>query len=207
MIFKELRRENKEETARAVIVILPTFISPVVVPTTSAFRTTAKQKSWRKTIRRRRKNSRSCRCCFLTGSTKNLRTTLANGKDMDHRSAVDRERTVSEYCFDYCFPGDELGFKLTVLVGKERLTGMKFATAVPTKGASGKFATDRCLEFIGEVGDAENKVIVKNDQEPSIQYLVKDLVSESGEGKIILEESPVKSSGSNGVVERCVLGC
>ena len=30
------------------------------------------------------------------------------------------------------------------------------------------------------------------------------MVSESGEGKIILEESPVKSSGSNGVVERCV---
>ena len=43
----------------------------------------------------------------------------AKGKDMDHRSAVDRERTVSEYCFDYCFPGDELGFKLTVFVGKE----------------------------------------------------------------------------------------
>ena len=35
----------------------------------------------------------------------------AKGKDMDHRSAVDKERGISAYCFDYCFPGDELGFK------------------------------------------------------------------------------------------------
>ena len=33
----------------------------------------------------------------------------AKGKDMDHRSAVEKERGLSEYCFDYCFPGDELG--------------------------------------------------------------------------------------------------
>ena len=64
----------------------------------------------------------------------------AKGKDLDHRGAVDKERKLSEYCFDYCFPGDEFGYKLTVLVGTERLTGMKFATAVPTKGSSGKFA-------------------------------------------------------------------
>ena len=32
----------------------------------------------------------------------------AKGKDLDHRVAVDRERGISEYCFDYCFPGDEL---------------------------------------------------------------------------------------------------
>ena len=32
------------------------------------------------------------------------------------------ERDVSEYCFDYCFPGDEFG--LTILCGRERLAGM-----------------------------------------------------------------------------------
>ena len=41
----------------------------------------------------------------------------AKGKDLDHRGAVDKERKLSEYCFDYCFPGDEFGYKLTVLVG------------------------------------------------------------------------------------------
>ena len=46
------------------------------------------------------------------------------GRDLDHRKAVDEERGLSEYSFDYCFPGDEFGFKLTVLVGRERTTGM-----------------------------------------------------------------------------------
>ena len=64
----------------------------------------------------------------------------SKGKEMGHRSATDKERTISEYCLDYCFPGDEFGFKLTVLAGQERLGGVKFATAVPTKRASGKFS-------------------------------------------------------------------
>ena len=130
----------------------------------------------------------------------------AKGKDLDHRGAVDKEMKLSEYCFDYCFPGDEFGYKLTVLVGTERLTGMKFATAVPTKGSSGKFAVDKALEFLAEVGDMDGQVIIKNDQEPSIQYFIKDMVESRVSGRTHLEESPVKSSGSNGVVERGVQG-
>ena len=42
------------------------------------------------------------------------------GKDLDHRKEVKEERGLSEYSFDYCFPGDEFGFKLTVLIGRER---------------------------------------------------------------------------------------
>ena len=42
------------------------------------------------------------------------------GKDLDHRKAVDEERGVSEYAFDYCFPGDEFGYKLVVLAGREK---------------------------------------------------------------------------------------
>ena len=129
----------------------------------------------------------------------------AKGKDMDH-ILVDKERKVSEYCFDYCFPGDEFGYKMTVLVGKERLSGMKFAITVPMKGSSGKFAVDKALEFIEEVGDSNGRIIVKNDQEPSIQYFIQDMLKAREEGRTILEESPVKSSGSNGIVERGVQG-
>ena len=128
----------------------------------------------------------------------------AKGKDLDHRKDAGESRGLAEYSFDYCFPGDEFGFKLTVLCGKERVTGMSFATAVPTKGASGKFAVDKALEFMEEVGDMTSKVIVKTDQEPSIQYFVKDLIDSRTQGQTIIEESPVKSSGSNGVVERGV---
>ena len=83
---------------------------------------------------------------------------------------------------------------------------MKFATTVPTKGPSGKFAVDRALDFIAEVGDMDDKIIIKNDQEPSIQYFIKDLVESRESGRSILGESPVRSSGSNGVVERGVQG-
>ena len=128
------------------------------------------------------------------------------GKELDHRKSIDEPRGLSEYSFDYCFPGDEFGFKLTVVVGRERSTGSNFAVAVPTKGASGKFAVDKAIEYMEESGDQLGKVIVKTDQEPSIQYFVKDLIESSPEGQTIVEESPVKSSGSNGIVEKGVQG-
>ena len=130
----------------------------------------------------------------------------AKGKELDHRKSIDEPKGLSEYSFDYCFPGDELGHKLTVLVGKEKTTGMSFATTVPTKGASGKFAVDKAIEYMEEIGDHTSKVIVKTDQEPSIQFFVKDLIESRPEGQTIVEESPVKSSGSNGVVERAAQG-
>ena len=64
----------------------------------------------------------------------------AKGKDLDHRVAVDKERGISEYCFDYCFPGDELGFKWTVLVGTEKGADCAMATLVPVKGGGKEFS-------------------------------------------------------------------
>jgi hypothetical protein len=68
----------------------------------------------------------------------------AKGREMDHSSSVDKERLRPEYSFDYCFPGDEFGFKWTVWVGEERKTKLWMATTVPVKGSSGKFSTDKC---------------------------------------------------------------
>ena len=36
------------------------------------------------------------------------------GKDLDHRKSAEEERGLNEFSFDYCFPGDEFGCKLTV---------------------------------------------------------------------------------------------
>ena len=130
----------------------------------------------------------------------------AKGRELDHRKSIEEPRGLSEYSFDYCFPGDEFGYKLTVLAGRERVTGMSFASTVPTKGASGKFASDKAVEFMEELGDHTNKVIIKTDQEPSIQYFIKDLINSRPEGQTVIEESPVKSSGSNGIIERSVQG-
>ena len=76
----------------------------------------------------------------------------AKGKTLDHQKKTEiNPAGYSEYSFDYGFPGDEFGFKLTVLRGKERRTGMRFATAVPTKGASGRFSSDKALQFMEEI--------------------------------------------------------
>ena len=72
---------------------------------------------------------------------------------MEHAKDKGGERKLPEYHFDYCFPGDEMGYKWTVLVGKEKMSKSWFATAVPQKGASGRFATDKCLAFMKESGD------------------------------------------------------
>ena len=114
------------------------------------------------------------------------------------------ERGLNEYSFDFCFPGDEMGYKLTILAGKERNSGAVMSTAVPTKGASGRFMVDKAIEFIEECGNGKkDTIIAKSDQEEAIKLLLKDL-REAREGRTILEESPVQSHGSNGIVERGV---
>ena len=84
---------------------------------------------------------------------------------------------------------------------------MTMATVVPEKGSKGKFVSDKVLEFFSECGDMKGDILIKTDQEPAIKYLAKDIVLERGNEpgcRTILEESPVGSSGSNGVVERAV---
>ena len=85
------------------------------------------------------------------------------GKDLDHRRSIEDARQVREFSFDYFFPGDEQGRKVTVLAGRERMTGMTMAAVVPAKGTSGQYAVKRVLEFIHECGAAEADVILKSD--------------------------------------------
>ena len=72
----------------------------------------------------------------------------ARGKEWDHTRATDKERLVPEYAWDYCFPGDEMGYKWTVLVGKERQTKGWMAVTIPSKGGMGRYAVDKCLESV-----------------------------------------------------------
>ena len=95
----------------------------------------------------------------------------SSGKAWEHKEIKNKSRELPEYHFDYCFPGDEFGYKLTILVGREREGKAFMATTVPTKGASGFFATERCLDFIEECGDENNHIIIRTDQEKSIESL------------------------------------
>ena len=126
------------------------------------------------------------------------------GRDLDHRRSVDAERRMLEFSFDYCFMGDSGDERITILVGRERSTGMSMATVVPAKGGTGQFAALKVLEFIRLCGAEEADIIVKTDQEPAIDILIKDVVKARGAVGTVVEKSPVGSSGSNGVVERAV---
>ena len=126
------------------------------------------------------------------------------GKDLDHRRSVEEDRRVREFAFDYCFMGDEAGDKVTILVGRERTTGMTMATVVPLKGSSGQFAVLKVLDFFKLCGAEESEAIIKTVQEPAIALLIKDVVQARRGMVTMVEKSPVGSSGSNGVVERAI---
>ena len=127
------------------------------------------------------------------------------GKDLDHRRGIDENHRVREFSFDYCFMGNENG-KVTILVGRERTTGMTMATVVPAKGSSGQFAVLKALDFVRLCGAEETDIVVKSDQEPAIAIFIKDLVQARRGVATVVEESPVASSQSNGVVERAIQG-
>ena len=67
---------------------------------------------------------------------------------MPHYRDKGEVRALPEYSWDYCFPGDEFGHKWTVLVGRERETKSVMATTIPSKGGIGRFASDKCWEFM-----------------------------------------------------------
>ena len=95
------------------------------------------------------------------------------GQECDHRRQLeDHVEEIPEYHLDYCFPGDKLGQRLTILVAVERYSRMKKGVVVPSKGSKGMYAARMVLELISECGDKDRDVIVKTDQEPAIKFLV-----------------------------------
>eukprot|EP00973_Karenia_brevis_P058099 8088532-Karenia_brevis.AAC.1 len=78
------------------------------------------------------------------------------------------------------------------------------ATTVPQKVGRGMFATDKCLNFIDENGDAEMDILIKSDTEDAMKLLVRCIQKERHGIRTSVEEVPKGSKGSNGIVERAV---
>ena len=80
------------------------------------------------------------------------------GKEMDHKSRKeDKEVSLPEYHLDYCFPRDEDGQKLTILVVVERRSEMKKGMVVPSKSSTGKYAAKMVMELMQECGDKDTR--------------------------------------------------
>jgi hypothetical protein len=127
------------------------------------------------------------------------------GREMSHTKSKSKHE-LPEIHLDFCFVGKEgePGETLPVLVVREGLTKMTLASVVPSK-STGTFIARRAVDFLREIGLEHADMIVKSDQEPAIIAIVSEIGrvrSASGNGKYIVEQSPVKSSQSNGIVER-----
>ena len=81
---------------------------------------------------------------------------------------------------------------------------MKLSLTVPRKGSTGDYAALKVAEYINECGNQDADIIIKTDQEPAIKYLVDDIKKHRTGAKIISEDAPKSSKGSNGTVERAV---
>jgi hypothetical protein len=116
------------------------------------------------------------------------------GKERGHRKKGDEgQQGIPEYHMDFCFPGDEHGERLTVLVIIERYTKMKKAVVAPSEGSTGNFAASMVNELIVERGDKNRDIIVKTDQEPAIQFLVEDVCVSRTCARTIKETAPKHS--------------
>ena len=118
---------------------------------------------------------------------------------------------------DYCFPCGA-GVKprnihekasvatrgMTVLVLRDRDTKMILTTVVPRKGTKGEFAAKRSAAFCTEIGYTGASMIMKSDQEPAITALVNGIAMRRAPAKTVIEQSPVGSIQSNGIVERAI---
>ena len=127
------------------------------------------------------------------------------GKELPH-NRVHEHSTIPEVHLDFVFMGDEgaPGELVVILAARDRVTKMGLSTVVPSK-STGTFAAQRVMCFLREIGLARGDLIIKSDQEPAIEAIIKDverLRGEASAGRTIVESSPVGSHQSNGIVER-----
>lgn len=132
------------------------------------------------------------------------------GVEAPHRARIGERGGLAHIHVDFMFmgPADVGGETVPVLVMREESTRMTLASAIPRK-TTGEFVLKRALAFLGEIGLMHGDVVVRSDQESAMASLVEDIGRRRaglGGGRWIMENSPVGSSASNGVIERAIQG-
>ena len=126
------------------------------------------------------------------------------GQAEPHRRTARDSEAVPEIHMDYCFMGTTRDEAQPILVVRERDTRLTLSFLVREKGASDPYVVRRILAFIKEVGLEAHRIIIKSGQESPIRAVVDKLILAREQGATLPEHSPVRSSGSNGVIERAV---
>ena len=84
----------------------------------------------------------------------------------------------------------------------DRDTRMMLSFLVQWKGNVTDYPDKRTMSFIKELRYQAYRIIIKTDQESPTTAVQDKLAKERGQAHMIIENSPVRSSGSNGVIER-----
>ena len=137
-----------------------------------------------------------------------------------HRSMVGEyaESQVARVLMDYGFLHEEetvtetehgkdteSKISMTVLVMMETMCKSLWAYAIEGKGAvSVDWVAQQVVEDIETVGLANERIITKTDQEPSIIQLQQEIAARRKDGGTALENSRVGDSDSNGKIERAI---
>ena len=132
---------------------------------------------------------------------------MGRGRKEDCRKTMEKERQVPEVHLDYMFMGDEKkGKTLAFLVAREKETRAVLSTVVPRK-TTGEWIWRRLMAWLREVGLESVNIIVKSDNEPVLTSLVASwstMRAMTTGSRMIIENIPVGSSKSNGIVERAI---
>ena len=103
---------------------------------------------------------------------------------------------------DYCFMGKFDEKAQPILLVKERDTRMMCSMLVGEKGTADEHVIKRIIAFIEELGCESAKIVLKLDQESSVKSVIDAVIRARRDAPTMPEYSPVRSSGSNGVIER-----
>ena len=93
----------------------------------------------------------------------------------------------------------------TVLVMQESETRSIWSYAVEHKGASEEWVIHQVCEDLETVGLKDDRIIIKDDQEPAIIDVAKQIaLNRGGRFGTALDNSRVGDSDSNGTIERAI---
>ena len=121
------------------------------------------------------------------------------GEAHPHHNSGDEERDVPELHVDHCFMGKVDEKAQPIVVVKERDTRMMCSVLVGEKGVADEHVIKRIIE---ELGYESTKIVLKSDQESSVNSVIDTVIRARRDTPTMPEYSPVRSSGSNGVIER-----
>ena len=112
---------------------------------------------------------------------------------------------MAEVHLDFMFMGDEAEDR-TLAVANETSRGMVMSTVAPRK-SSVQWLGRRVMAFMREAGCEVEAVVMKSDNEPALTKVVEEigrLRAAIGGQEMVVENSPVYSSKSNGFIERTI---